>query len=102
MIIDTERLILGYYDTIKTIYPDLSFEEVNLMCRSPFQYLKKMMQLPSLPQIRYKYFGVFLVKERRIANAERIAQHALQKGSITTAKYEKIQLIIQKNDESKG
>lgn len=102
MLIDTDKLIGGYYDTIKEQYPELSLEQVATICRSPFKFLKLQMQQVWLPEIRFKYFGVFLVKEKRIANAGRIAQQALEIGKIKPAKYEKIQLLIQKNDESKS
>ena len=61
MIIDSKKLILDFYkDHIENNY-DITFEECNLICRSPWKFLKIQMSDDRLPKIRFRYFGVFQV-----------------------------------------
>lgn len=59
---EAKELIARYFETIKDKYPDIPFEEVDLMCRSVFSFVKKMMaRTDILHIIRLQYLGVFTI-----------------------------------------
>ncbi len=102
MLINTEKLLAGYLERVKTQYPDMTIEELSTICRTPFVFLKLQMKKITLPIVRFKYFGSFLVYKQRISNASRIAQHALENDKITQTKFNKIQLLIENNNEGQN
>lgn len=58
-----EELISKFHEIIKSQYPDLTLEELNVICRSPFIFLRDQMKKLTLPSIRFKYWGIFKVKK---------------------------------------
>lgn len=58
-----DELISKFHETLKSQYPDLTLEELNVICRSPFIFLRDQMKLLTLPSIRFKYWGIFKVKK---------------------------------------
>jgi hypothetical protein len=63
---EAEEYIVKFFHEIKEKYPDIPFEEINRICRTPFLFLKEQMAMPHLPEIRFKYWGSFRVKKGRI------------------------------------
>lgn len=96
---ETEELISRFYLHIKDKYPNISSQEVNLICRAPFTFLRRQIGKITLPIIRFKYFGVFQVKAGRLAALYRNADKAQE--SVKTAheqrKVDKMNAIINLN-----
>ena len=100
MFIDTEKLIKDYHDIIKVKYPDLSLEELSIMCKAPFKFLKEMWKKPTLPSIRFMYFGTFVVHDGTRERTE--AKLNGSKQYLRPEKIEKIEKIIELNQQQKN
>lgn len=100
--LDTESLIIKFHEFIKIQYPDLTLQEVNLICRAPFIFLRKQMARVELPQIRFKYFGIFSVKKKRKAIMPEATKRAGQYATTPTQirKVNKMKEILNLNSES--
>jgi hypothetical protein len=71
--LETEELINKFYLHIREKYPDITSQEINIICRAPFTFLRRQIGKMTLPIIRFKYFGVFQVKKGRLAAYDRNA-----------------------------
>lgn len=65
MKLENPELMSEYFESIKEKYPDLTLEQVKEICPAPFEFLRKEIESGELPVIRLKYFGTFLVYEKR-------------------------------------
>lgn len=63
MKIDTQDLMLEFYEENKHKYPNMTFEEMRLICYTQFSYVKEEMENGELGNIRLKYLGIFVVFE---------------------------------------
>lgn len=68
MILEVDRLIKQFYESIKKEYPNLSFETIEKICKAPFLYFKGLIESDDFPSMHIKYFGKFLVYKRNIIN----------------------------------
>lgn len=93
MLIDSEKLIEKYYESVKDQYPDVPLKEFNIICRNPFAFLKKMMRQENMPQIRFQYFGVFLVYRKRVETSRH--EEYMAKGVMRPEKYERIKRVVE-------
>lgn len=59
----TDELISRFHESLKSLYPNLTLEETNVICRSLFIFLRDQMKKSTLPSIRFKYWGIFRVKK---------------------------------------
>ena len=66
MKVDNQILIQKYYEEISKKYPHLTFDEVKLICVTPFTYTRQEMESGNLRTIRLKYLGTFLVYPKRV------------------------------------
>lgn len=68
-----DKLIAEYYDRVKHKY-DLDLDNFSDICKAPFIFFRKMIEQPTLPIIKIKYFGKFLIysnsAKRMIKNLE--------------------------------
>lgn len=96
--LEVEELIDRFYEVIKVKYPEISRNEVEIICRTPFVFLKKQMAKLTLPDIRFTYWGIFKVKKGR-----RDFIPEMMKTNLRPGKREKMQQMIilnsNKNDE---
>lgn len=99
--LESEELIIKFHEFIKGKYPDITHEEVNTICRAPFIFLRKQMAKVNLPEIRFKYWGVFRVKEGRKVAIDNMIDANLKKGRSVDKLIEmkQINLNSNKNDE---
>ena len=93
MYIDVEKLIKGYHETIKDKYPDLTLDELTVMCKAPFKFLKQSWKNLLLPTIRFMYFGTFVVYKGRNAFIDRSLDRGLSMGTMTQERIEKLKQI---------
>ena len=66
MKITNQELIEEYYVEVQKKYPHLTFDEVKLICVTPFTQARQAMESGSLATIRFKYLGTFLVYPKRV------------------------------------
>lgn len=65
-VVSTEELIKSFYDKIVVDYPDLTFSDVDKMCRAEFKLMKATMSSPKLEDFRLKYLFNLSVSPPRI------------------------------------
>jgi len=82
-----------YYETVKDMY-DVDFTEFNIICRTPFKFVKRIMNSGVLKDIRLKYFGVFKVAPSRVSYSKKRIKENLKKGVISQEKYDKKMEIL--------
>lgn len=68
MIVETDKLIKDYFNTIKEKYPDLTLEELTIIVKAPFSFMRKCMKQVNLPTIRFQYLGIFTVYNGSLTN----------------------------------
>jgi nucleoid DNA-binding protein len=61
-----QDLIREYYASIKEKYPHLTQEQVNEICSAPFKQARKGIESGDFPTIRLKYFGTFVVYNKKV------------------------------------
>lgn len=64
--LEPEELIDKFYQSIKDKYPQLDIKAITIICQAPFIFLREQMAKIILPQIRFKYWGVYKVKDGRL------------------------------------
>ena len=99
MFIDTETLISSYYEKIKDKYPDLTLQELTLICRTPFKYLKLQWKLTKLPTIRFMYFGTFVVHSSTKLKFQKVFKG--HKHLLRPEKREKFEKILEEINQNK-
>ena len=67
MKIDNQILIQEFYERMQKKYPHMTFDEVKLICVTPFTYVRQEMESGNLRTIRLKYLGTFLVYPKRVS-----------------------------------
>lgn len=65
MKIESQELMIEFYEKNKHLYPGLSFEQVKECCGTQYLYSKREIESGRMPTIRLKYFGTFLVYPKR-------------------------------------
>lgn len=101
--VEPEELIKRFHNEIIRKYPNLSLEELNLICRAPFIFLRRQMARLDLPQIRFQYWGVFKVKGGRLSAMSKITEKASKSDRVSSEKIDKMKQIINlksQNDEN--
>lgn len=85
--LEHDTAIEQYYEEVKHLYPGVDFDRFRLVCRAPFQYVKKCMASLSMPKIRIKYIGTFRVFQPRIKKALKILEIANDRGMVAPEGY---------------
>lgn len=62
----SDHEIMEYAKTISDKYPNLTFDQIYSICRSPFKLVAKEMMEGTLRDVRIKYLGVFCVFPGRV------------------------------------
>ena len=65
MKIESQDLMIEFYQNNKNLYSNLNFEQVKDCCGTQYLYAKKEIESGRLPTVRLKYFGTFLVYPKR-------------------------------------
>lgn len=65
-IYNQERIIKEYYEKVKHLYPNITFERFEETCKFPGYFIKFHMKSGKLPTIMVKYLGKFIVYPARV------------------------------------
>lgn len=91
-LLSQEDTIKGYWEEVKDKYPNISFDNFVEICKAPFNYVKKCIQVGDLPFILVKYLGKFRVYQGEIKRAITKNKVFFEKGIID-------EWTFKKNDE---
>jgi len=69
-------------------YHKFTLEEFSEICLTPLAFFKKNMKDPSLPTVRFKHLGMFIVYPGIVAKIMHHNQERLDKGTITRETYD--------------
>jgi hypothetical protein len=83
-----DSAVKEYWETVKDKYPELTFEEVELICKSPFKAIREWIRDMSLPLISVKYLGKFRVFPGKIRSLIKENEGCIKHGVITQERYE--------------
>jgi hypothetical protein len=59
-------MIKEFYEQVKEQYPQLSFEDIEIICSAPFKYLKNIFDNGSLDTVKLKRLGMFRPHPTRV------------------------------------
>lgn len=88
MIYTTDKLIEDYYAQVKDKFPDIDFDRFARICKSPFYFIRKIMEDRTFPVIQIKYLGKFLVYPGKVKAVLRSLKLSKEKGTLTPEEYE--------------
>jgi len=76
-------------------YKNIPMVVLKDICFTPFEFLRKVMQSNVLTEIRFKYFGVFLVSSRKAKTMLDKAEIRFSKGLITKEEFDSIKFMVE-------
>ena len=105
MRLSAEDCLREFMETLPPEYRKLSLQKLRHICFSPWAFLRKEFQSGYLPEIRFRYFGVFRVSEKMALYELQKSEIRFAKGYITEEEYYRIKtmvdnLIKRNNNES--
>lgn len=86
-------LIEEFYNVEGKNY-DISLEECNLICGSPFKFIKEILNRGLLKSIRLQYFGVFEISQNKIKYSKKNLEEGYNKGTILESRYLKRKEVL--------
>ena len=92
-------LIEEFYEEVKHIYPDLSINEFRIICNSPFNFVKQVINRGVLKNIRFQYFGVFEVMSSRVKYSLKTLEENFKNNKISEDRYLKRKAILERYGE---
>lgn len=87
MELHSRELIKQYFLTIREKHPNLSFSDVEQMCKTPFHFLSKVMEKGLAGSMRLKYLGIFVVHYRKAKTSLKNIDKAFEDGYIQEPQY---------------
>lgn len=69
------------------LFPDTDLEQLKKICKAPWEFLKKEMSSDEYEEIRFKYFGKFVITKSKARYFLNENKKRLEEGSITEKKY---------------
>ena len=93
-------LIEEFYEEVKYIYPDLSINEFRIICNSPFNFVKQVINRGTLRNVRFQYFGVFEVMPSRVKYSLKTLEENFKENKITEERYNKRKEILEAYEKS--
>ena len=87
--IETTDLIKEYYDTMKSKYPNLSYNRFEKVCQACFVEVRETMVSEEFNTIRLQFFGTFVAHPKRLLGMVRKLNDSLVKGKVTEEDYER-------------
>ena len=105
MRLSAEDCLREFAKTLPEEYQKLSLQKLRDICFTPWAFLRKQFQSGYLPEIRFRYFGVFRVSEKKALFELKKSEIRYAKGYITEEEYYRIKtmvdnLIKRSNNES--
>ena len=89
-------LIEEFYEETKHLYPNLSISEYRIICNSPFNFVKQVINRGILKNIRFQYFGVFEVMPSRVKYSLKTLENNYKTDKITEERYNKRKEILER------
>lgn len=93
-------LIREFYEETKHLYPNLSINEYRIICNSPFNFVKQVINRGTLRNIRFQYFGVFEVMPSRVKYSLKTLEENFKTKKITEERYNKRKEILERYGKS--
>lgn len=94
--LETEDLLKEFYVTNKEeLLKDLSYAQTKEICFGPWEFLKKVFESSELPVVRFKYFGKFIARPKKIKSILAKNKIQLSKGLITEVRYQHVKNMVE-------
>lgn len=94
MKVESDVLIKEFKETIKEEFPEVSTETLKEIVFGPWRFLRDEMESGDLPEVRFKYFGKFVVYKGRAKFMLYKNKERLKKGLITQDQFSRYQEMI--------
>lgn len=92
------KYIENYWKEVKDQY-NISFGEFELICKTPFKFVKNIISSGVLKNIRFKYFGVFQVSGSRVKYSKKSLQANYDKRLVSEKHYNKRMNVLNNYEE---
>lgn len=87
--LDQDRTIKEYWNEVSHKYPDIDFDRFTIICKAPFEFIKKCIREDSFPIIMIKYLGKMRVFPTTVRRAIKCLSHPLS-GIVNTEKIDRL------------
>ena len=94
MRLSADDCLREFANTLPVEYRKITLQQLRLICFSPFAFLRKEFQSGYLPEIRFRYFGVFRVSEKKALFELSKAEIRFAKGLITEEEYYRVKTMV--------
>ena len=94
MRLSAEDCLREFSKTLPEEYKKITVTQLRDICFSPWSFLRKQFQSGYLPEIRFRYFGVFRVSEKKALFELSKAEIRYSKGLITGEEYYRIKTMV--------
>lgn len=88
-LLETNDTIKEYYNEVKDLYPDMSYEQFQDICKYPFRFFRSKIEQDDMPNIDIKYFGKFRVFAASIKGKLKELETSKHFNHISEENYEK-------------
>lgn len=95
-LIELDTIIKEYAETIKDKYPDLSYEQIEAICKAPFWFTKSQIERSDMPVVHIKFFGKFRVFKGHIQKKIIVNDKSLEKNSISLEEHTAVDSFLKK------
>ena len=95
MKIENKELVDEFYESIKEDYPHYDLEQIRNVIYGPWRYVVSLMKRGDLPEIRIKYFGVFLVNKGTAIMQLKKLKKDFEEGKINHRHYFKLKKMFE-------
>ena len=95
MRLSAEDCLREFMETLPPEYRKLSLQKLRHICFSPWAFLRKEFQSGYLPEIRFRYFGVFRVSVKKALFELKKAEIRYAKGYITDKEFYRIKNMVE-------
>jgi hypothetical protein len=93
--LEHSKAIEQYYEQVKDKYPDVDFKEFNVICRTPFNFMKTLIRGTRLPIIMVKHLGKFIPSVARVKKKLVAEKAYFDRGYTDEETYEKRRNFLQ-------
>ncbi len=87
-LLTNKELIKQYWETMKNNIEGLSYDEFELICKSPFTFLKATIKSKAKNFLIFTHFGKFRSKEWIVKDQMKRYERGLEKGVMTQEDYD--------------
>lgn len=88
MTVEVDDGIKEYFEEVKDKY-NIPFDHFSMICKAPFLFFRKMMELPELPIINIKYLGKFIIQAGQAKKIINALNRQLSSGVITKEQFDR-------------